>query len=70
MEMTAPLSPRKRARRLAVLRRRAEHLERRITDDTNRQADHDLAEATALRWAIAELEQMGPTRCLPTATKR
>ena len=57
MEMTAPVTPRKRARRLAVLRRRAEHLERRIAADPNRPADHDKAEASALRWAVAELEQ-------------
>lgn len=62
MDMSAPVTPRKRARRLAVLRRRAEHLERRIEADPNRQANHDLAEATALRWAIAELEQTGNTQ--------
>ncbi|CAN7543651.1 hypothetical protein LJR130_003832 [Variovorax sp. LjRoot130] len=48
---------RKPARRLALLRRRAEHLERRIADDTDRQAHHDRAELGALRWAIGELEQ-------------
>ncbi|CAN7473665.1 hypothetical protein LJR175_003178 [Variovorax sp. LjRoot175] len=48
---------RKPARRLALLRRRAEHLERRIAENPDRQADHDKAEIAALRWAIAELEQ-------------
>jgi hypothetical protein len=48
---------RKPARRLALLRRRAEHLERRIAANPVRQAHHDKAEAAALRWAIAELEQ-------------
>lgn len=55
------LSPRKRARRIAVLRRRAEHLETRIAADPVRQADHDKTEIAALRWAIAELEQKEPT---------
>lgn len=48
---------RKPARRLALLRRRAEHLERRIAENPDREAHHDKAEAAALRWAIAELEQ-------------
>ncbi|VTU38464.1 hypothetical protein H4CHR_04432 [Variovorax sp. PBS-H4] len=48
---------RKPARRLALLRRRAEHLEQRIKADPSRPADHDKAEVAALRWAIADLEQ-------------
>lgn len=57
----AAVSPKKRARRLALLRRRADHLERRIANNPLRQADHDKAEASALRWAIAELEQRKQT---------
>lgn len=52
----APLTPKKRARRIAVLRRRAEHLEQRVAADPYRPAHHDRSEAKALRWAIEELE--------------
>ncbi|WP_213956295.1 hypothetical protein [Variovorax sp. dw_954] len=45
-----------RARRIRVLRRRADHLERRIEENPERPADHDRTEASALRWAIGELE--------------
>lgn len=61
MSTAAPVTPRKRARRIAALRRRAEHLEKRIAADPVRPADHDKTEIAALRWAIAELEQKEPT---------
>ncbi|MFM9424381.1 hypothetical protein RCH10_000809 [Variovorax sp. GrIS 2.14] len=55
-----PVSSRQRARRLGTLRSRADHLDRRISAEPNRQADFDRAELKALRWAIGELETPVP----------
>jgi hypothetical protein len=48
---------RKRDRRIAMMRRRAAHLEQRIAENPHRNLSYDKAEASALRWAIGELEQ-------------
>lgn len=58
--MSRGASARNIARRIELLRRRAEHLERRIAADPARQADRDKAEAAALRWAVDELERIYP----------
>lgn len=44
--------------RLALLRRRRNYLERLA--DEGRANDYDKAEASALRWALAELEGLNP----------
>lgn len=46
----------KRARRPGMLRRRAEHLERRIAANPSRNLSYDQAELSALRWAVGELD--------------
>ncbi|QNK66061.1 hypothetical protein [Variovorax sp. PAMC26660] len=46
----------KRARRLGMLRRRAEHLQRRIVENPSRNLTYDVAELGALRWALGELD--------------
>lgn len=46
----------KRARRLGMLRRRAEHLQRRIDANPTRNLSYDQAELSALRWAVGELD--------------
>ena len=50
----------KRARRIAMLRRRAAHLQERIAANPGRNLAYDLAEASALRWAAVELEKIYP----------
>jgi len=46
----------KRARRLGMLRRRAEHLQRRIEASPDKCLSYDVAELKALRWALSELD--------------
>lgn len=46
----------KRARRLGMLRRRAEHLRRRIDANPGKHLSYDVAELSALRWALALLD--------------
>lgn len=58
----------KAARRIARLRRRQAHLERRIAENPERNLSFDTAEASALRWATDELETFGLLRlALPLA---
>ncbi|WP_422097521.1 hypothetical protein [Variovorax sp.] len=45
-----------RARRLGMLRRRAEHLQRRIDANPGKRLSYDVAELSALQWAIGELD--------------
>ena len=61
MDGSAP-SDRKRARRIGMMRRRAAHLEARIAANPDRNLSYDKAEASALCWAIAELEKHNPQR--------
>lgn len=54
-----PADTRTKARRLAALRRRLAHLERRINEHTGRGTlSFDRAEAAALRWGIEILERL------------
>lgn len=56
--MTTSKSPAeiKRARRIGMLRRRADHLQRRIVENPTRNLSYDQAELSALRWAVSELD--------------
>lgn len=56
MEKSAPAES-KRARRIGMLQRRAAHLEARIAANPGRNLSYDQAEASALRWAVTELEK-------------
>lgn len=61
--MDAPAqADRKRARRIGMLLRRAAHLEARIAASPDRKLTYDQAEASALRWAVRELEKQHPRR--------